>query len=459
MKNTPKQVQYLILVFLAIVVYVCGALTIYNDSFIFPVISGVSLLLSLFIFGGKYRLYAITFCVPISALMSIKNSGFGSFLTWNIIIYLLILLVESILKRKINSAELVFIISYLVLVAYTLIIQICNLSPITKFFSSAVYWALPLSYVFEDENNKKIWPLIVVLSLSHICSNLFGCLFIYILPNQAIPFLTRYVPSYIAQYEKFGSSIFRYPGFSGDPNHLGISVLFVSLIMLSYSLKTSKHIFYSIIASIALQLFGFLGGSKTYILCFVFLIIFISIYLIRQTKQKLFYSFIIICCFFIGSLLILSIDSLSKTVARLIFFDDRQGFLEAITTNRLSIWKNDISYLMGNPLKLLFGNGTWSPTIYGAAAHNFYIQIIWDLGLFGTILFFAFITRFFSNKNNNYFLFGSTLLLFITYSFGLHVLYNESVLSCVGVSFCIYSFKKTTENNFTDDTNVCEISI
>ena len=124
MKNTPKQVQYLILVFLAIVVYVCGILTIYNDSFIFPVISGASLLLCLFIFGGKYRLYAITFCVPISALMSIKNFGFGSFLTWNIIVYLLILLIESILKKEINSSKLVFIISYLVLITYTLIIQI-----------------------------------------------------------------------------------------------------------------------------------------------------------------------------------------------------------------------------------------------------------------------------------------------------------------------------------------------
>jgi len=68
-----------------------------------------------------------------------------------------------------------------------------------------------------------------------------------------------------------------------------------------------------------------------------------------------------------------------------------QDVLESRGTNRLDIWIATLQAIQREPYKLLlgFGSGSSIPTL-GIATHNFFLQLLLEVGAVGTWLFMSF---------------------------------------------------------------------
>ena len=60
--------------------------------------------------------------------------------------------------------------------------------------------------------------------------------------------------------------------------------------------------------------------------------------------------------------------------------------MNSITTGRYNAWQKYLAYLSDNPTVLLLGGGLGANILNGRAAHNTYIDLIYYLGVVGTVL-------------------------------------------------------------------------
>lgn len=82
-----------------------------------------------------------------------------------------------------------------------------------------------------------------------------------------------------------------------------------------------------------------------------------------------------------------------ETISRLSQLSERS--LEDASSNRFDIWRNIFRTMISNPLYFLMGTGFNTATIVGQGsnAHNMYLKVALELGVFGLLLFVATILR------------------------------------------------------------------
>lgn len=76
--------------------------------------------------------------------------------------------------------------------------------------------------------------------------------------------------------------------------------------------------------------------------------------------------------------------------------------LDSLTTDRSAIWRNYFSYFNTNLLSDLFGRGLGYITLNNAAAHNTYIDLLYQLGIVGTFWLMGVIIGGFKRYRTNY---------------------------------------------------------
>ena len=374
--------------------------------------------------------------------MSVSFLGVGSFLTWNVALYLVIIIVETILSKNISSIikNLKIIVSFASLSIFMGIVSLINGVSIFKIGSTLAYWALPTAFILDKKSIKKPEVLALSFAFSIFISNLFAFSFIYIL-KKPIEFFSQYIPGAIQQFQFYGENNYRYAGLPGDANHNGFNIV-VSIILLIYCCtKSKRNIPFAIILGLPLIVFGLIGGSKAFAVLLALGIIILFGIFIRKTKYKIFAILVSTFLICLGFVLILSVEAFSKTVLRFFSSDYREGFLEAVTTLRASIWSTQISELMKNPINFAFGNGFWATDEFGSASHNAYLQSLLNLGMIGTMLYILYVKNFVL-KNKKNFIAIAFILSFLIMSLSLHIIYDEIIT----ISFFII-YKISCENN------------
>ena len=58
-----------------------------------------------------------------------------------------------------------------------------------------------------------------------------------------------------------------------------------------------------------------------------------------------------------------------------------------ISTGRFGIWEKYMGYIFSSPTTLFLGDGLKAPYYSGVAPHNTYIELIFYIGIFGTVIF------------------------------------------------------------------------
>jgi hypothetical protein len=102
-----------------------------------------------------------------------------------------------------------------------------------------------------------------------------------------------------------------------------------------------------------------------------------------------------------------------------------------LTTGRNDLWKHYMLELFSAPFRLMFGYGTRASYTYffqeTNVAHSFYINLLWDYGIIGTVIFSALIVsslqlKLQKNENSVTKLYNlSPLFVFLIFAIGLNL--------------------------------------
>ena len=222
--------------------------------------------------------------------------------------------------------------------------------------------------------------------------------------SSFIALFADYIPNFYEFVRRVGYNTEiknRFTGLNGDPNYYSVNIIlaFGLLISLYYKKDISKLLFWGIF--VALSIFGLLTYSKSFLLMYA-IVCLIVLVLTVKTKDVIGFGVLVVLGAGVLALAFIEGSVVQLTIKRLLEADD----LDALTTHRSTLWKKYVQYLLDNPTVLFFGAGITitGPVSHGIekfGSHNAYIDIIFRLGVFGTIIFIgAIIVCFMEIKKN-----------------------------------------------------------
>ncbi len=447
-KSRIKSIVSILFVCLLIsLFFVFSVLFVFINSNVFPILNGLILLSFLFLFKGRYRVYAFIFFSSFTKCMIMLNTRVGSFLTWNMVIYILVVMIERIVKREgFKNKETHLLTTYACFICFAFITDLINLQNVSllKFVSALSYLSLPLIIFLDNYAEKKVSKMLLSFSLSIILMNTFAFFFAYILKQYRTAFFGTYLPDHINQIKYYVDN-YRFSGLTGDPNHNALYILIAVSINLIYIKSIKKHVFLFIFLSVLMTIFGFIGQSKTFFLALSIMFFIIMFEKAKKKENRIFVLFIAVCTIIVVPLLSVSIPVLTQVLLRFVDIDSRAGFLESISTQRMHIWTNYLSYYSSNPLKAILGHGVWpSYKLFDWDYHNSFIQLLWEYGSVGSFFFVLYMGRFIvpKSKVKTLFCYMPTIILFV-FGLSLHIVYDEFIYS----GLFIYNYLLTNIND------------
>ena len=407
----------------------CLIYSITNFGISIPIINAAAFALSIFILNPRYRIYLLLFFVSFAKFFTAHDLNIGSFYSYILLLYDALILIVSCFQKKISFKKM--IISGC-LAIYVFVISLVE-NQFAGFFKSVSfigYVFAVLSFESDSYAKKDITGLILTMLCGIALSNILAFFIIYCMDkNIAINFLNTFIAS----------------------KYANLYVLFLTAIVVVFYKKLHfKPLIVTL--TIFIQVFAFLGLSKTYILVFVVLFALLLVYLVFKKRNLIYFVVPILLVTFFFLVLIKS-SLFQSLINRFLFADMRNGFLYAFTTQRSALQSAYCSRLLSDPLHLLFGAGIAGDELF-KSAHNFYIMLIWDFGIVGSAFYLLYFSSFLKLKQLlfNKFLLLPLIVIFI-YGFSLDfVLYSEIIY----FSFFILSNYK---NVFVDSFEYSEVSI
>ena len=175
----------------------------------------------------------------------------------------------------------------------------------------------------------------------------------------------------------------RFSGLQGNPNYYTMDIT-MALSVLIILLYRKTNVVINTVFFATLSVFGLMSVSKSFLVCWVLLIIFWFGFAVRRGIGKLmkFLIIVLIC----GAVIYLyAFDSINTYVFR--FFVAGGGTLADLTTGRTDIWQRYISAIFGDIKIIFFGNGLNTVFENMKGTHNTYLEALFSLGIVGSGLF------------------------------------------------------------------------
>ena len=358
-KNSNFTIQKIWIVFAVCLAILAGT---YNNLF-----SYVALALSAFalvILSEEDIIAFLMFLMPFANIFKASPES-QSFFTYLILLYVLICVFKN--PRLHNKFLFTFLLLFAFLMTQTIIIF--NLMRVIKFLVNIlfIYFALN-AYSTSNSNRIFIFYILGILISSAIAA------------LQIIPNLSNYVEAeeLLIEYEQF----YRFTGLYSDPNYYSINVIIaLCLIVVLNHNKALKNI-WAIALSVVMVLFVSMTLSKS---AFAMLVLPLILLFYSKIKKKKYFVFI-------------SLVTLSVVLMQEIFFKDGGIFdltlrrfdsatdLTTLTTGRYKLWVTYVEFLCSDFKMMLFGGGFGAELIEKRASHNTYIDLIYYLGIIGTVI-------------------------------------------------------------------------
>lgn len=175
----------------------------------------------------------------------------------------------------------------------------------------------------------------------------------------------------------------RFTGLYGDPNYYSVNIILsLCLVVILNHKKQIGNILSALLAGV-LVMFSVMTYSKS---AFLMLILPLIMLIYSKIKQKKYLTMIVItvATFVVGNMLLLGkIDAFNVIIARLTESDD----LSSLTTNRSDLWILYVNHLIDSGILIVVGNGFGAQFLVDVAAHNTYIDLLYYLGIIGTVMF------------------------------------------------------------------------
>ena len=212
----------------------------------------------------------------------------------------------------------------------------------------------------------------------------------------------------------------RFSALYADPNYYGVNIIIgLCLLVVLYRKKQIDLLPLSLLAA-ALFFFGILTYSKSVTLMLVVPAALLMV-CAAQRRQYLLLSLLSIgFALFLAAIITGTVSAFDVVLMR---FQAGDSSLNSLTSGRTGIWMEYLHYCFHDVRRALFGSGLgagYLPTGKGlAAAHNFYIEVLYHLGLLGFGYFF-------------------TLLWAMGHSIQKHIrrnILNGSIFLCIGILY------------------------
>ncbi len=348
---------------------ICAGLWIHKYCFF--LVAGFTIAVSFF---GKMdsAYYHLFFCLPFTVIYKLSPASTSLFTYVMLAVSIVIILRQRIFSKK----HVFFIMLFSV---YLLVGMGRNFTLAIKLIVGLILFYIFVNRI-ETENFKNH---IMSFALGMVGSSFLG------LMKSSWSRLTVYYSNlktiYIGNEESF-----RFTGLYRDPNYYSISVILVVVLCVMLFINRDGNQVVLAVIALGLTVFGFTTYSKMFML-FVGLFAIIFVLLQMKSPKKMALLMLPIAAVAVG---------LYKWMQYSGYLDVMKNRLsgEDISTGRFDIWKNYLTYILSSPSTLFLGDGIKAPDYNGVAPHNTYIELIYYLGILGTIIFLVTLISVFKSR-------------------------------------------------------------
>ena len=187
----------------------------------------------------------------------------------------------------------------------------------------------------------------------------------------------------------------RFQALMGHPNVFAMlcEFLIASLAYLIITRKSKKTRTMDWLLMIALTVSGFFTLSKTFLIIVVIIYLVLGIWMLSKKPVQTIVigsiaaTVLIILGLMFPKIVMAIVTRFAGTFDQCHSFAD---FMNMITTYRYDLWVEYATYLVANPLVLVFGAGLGAPVLSTLSAHNLFLTGTYSIGLVG-MLFLVFI--------------------------------------------------------------------
>lgn len=363
--------------------------------------------------------------------------------------FLTILEVISIvlISIKLNYRRIRIPIVFFIFFVYLIVFDVLNSNfAVVEYFRQ--FLGLVILYLFTRQ--MKIDSIKKDNNSSHSFFALYQRFIVYftlgLLISSSIALLADKFPYFYSYVRKIGydSEIQnRFSGLNGDPNYYSINIIMSMIGLFFLYIKRKIRISFWFIFLI-LSLFGIITYSKSFILMYIIVLLFIAFMLL---KNSLGLGLVIFLVFSSVTIILFSMGKIPYLNLLMRRFTNIKN-LSDLTTGRLNLWLEYVTFLIEHPVAIIIGVGIGANYLSGGS-HNWYIESIYYLGLLGTMLYFYCIYKALSIKilfeKNRVIKFFGFITLMIMYFF-LQMLFSNELPFHFVIAYAIYvSYKDGNE--------------
>lgn len=187
-----------------------------------------------------------------------------------------------------------------------------------------------------------------------------------------------------------GEEITRFAGLYLDPNYYSTGMIISLCLLVVLFHKKDIRLFTLALFSVPIVYFLIQTYSKSAII-----MLFVPLaYLIYSLSTKKNYLAVVVIIVLSVTAVVLAlsgkIPALDIVLSRIEASDIGSGDVDinTLTTGRFDLWKIYIEHLIKNTKTLVFGDGITAELLTGRATHNVYLEMLYHIGLVGTLLLF-----------------------------------------------------------------------
>ena len=283
----------------------------------------------------------------------------------------LILVVWLALKKGVKTS---FFCTVFVIAAYYCVFSVQNLQIFT-ILKAVILFFLVYDYC-RGVNKEDVVLISRLLAISVIVMLLLSINGNY--SSSVVPYLNDL--DYVIDINGHATTTIRNSGFLGDPNYCAALILMTqALLCVLYYYKSMGNEFW-VYTGFLIPL-GLYTYSKSYILCISVLCVMLFIFVLLP-KHRVWAAVALAAMIAVIYLIMQGKIPLVQTIL--------ERFTHgSILTGRSQLNDEYLAYILGDVRRLFFGSGITADRFYGAGnnVHNIYIEVLFKLGIIGTILY------------------------------------------------------------------------
>lgn len=358
-------------------------LNIYKQIFFFGVLFFVFNFLFISLTSKKKIFYLLFFLYPLARVLKFPNIGTSIFTLLLAFSYVILILRFFIEKQKITTQIVFTSTLFLSYVLLTFTVSLINRGfAWNELFSYYLYLAFPfVAFVcYSNRSDCDGTNNLLFCMTSYLCGMLITIAFYKIVPNGI-----KMLNNLGVNVFEMGAAGIRFSPLTDDPNYGTALILLLSCIfILAKKSKLQKVIGYpTMIIGLGLSCLSIskmlIGGIFVLLVCFIILIM-------KKIDNLIINSSIILIAF-LGMIIFLSTSLGTSLLIRTI--GTRDGLsLNRITSGRTELFGAYSSYILSNPLVVLFGKGPLfiDSVTFRLGEHNTFTKNVFGSGLIGVSL-------------------------------------------------------------------------